>query len=391
MIHRNTAYPVSLSVELGFGFGLGHKHLLVLACNALVSMASAYAGTVDRDLLLSPFAVSDRSVLIQVYGLPDPTSNRLTPSKQWQWSLSTELINTSSQNLSDTQFFDYQQNLDNAIGESLLLDGETHRGDLTVSYGINDWNEVSLQLPYLSHRNGIADNAIEQWHRWFGLENSNRDARPTDVLLYQYQIDGVTQLRFDQASQGLADLRIRYKADITPRRTSQANGSHHIVSNTLGVIPYPISRTVNINLKLPTGHRSKLTGSGSTDLSIHLAFEQQRMSQTIPFSWHFSTGILWMSDQGLLREQRKDFVYFANAQIGVKISQRNQLKLQYQTHSAFYRSKVKELGNDSGQLVLGSSFQLNRATIIDFYVTEDVSVRTAPDIGIGLAIKRFTH
>ena len=88
-----------------------------------------------------------------------------------------------------------------------------------------------------------------------------------------------------------------------------------------------------------------------------------------------------------IRSETKNLAAFGSSTLAWKLSPRFSLKVQFDFHSAFYDSKLKELGDFSGQLVLGGSLILGRKLQLDVSVSEDVIVDTAPDVVFGFGVR----
>ncbi|MEE9570956.1 MAG: DUF3187 family protein, partial [Gammaproteobacteria bacterium] len=60
------------------------------------------------------------------------------------------------------------------------------------------------------------------------------------------------------------------------------------------------------------------------------------------------------------------------------------LKLQLDYHSRFYDSALVELGTDSIQASIGGWWALDDRRTLNFALSEDLTVRTAPDLSVHL-------
>ncbi len=366
--HRTIKFSIRLSSNLALSFALLCSLGNTVQANQSVPLTNPAA---DMPWHTEPLATSNRNPLIQIYGLPSINSPRVTKKNHIQWRLNAELMSVSSQNLSFSAAEKYQQSND-PKGESLVLDSEIFRSEIAVRFGLTHSSEVSISLPYISHNNGFTDSAIESWHDGFNLPNGNRDIRPTNELLYKYQRDGQELLKIDGNARGIGDLQIHYQQQL--KILSRSNALRH--------------GTVQVGIKIPTGDESNLTGSGSTDISTHLSIMQSSFKHFPRLAWHGSAGILWMSDQGLLNKFRKEWVYFGNSGVNWRLYPNTSIKLQVELHSNFYNSSTREIGKTGGQLVVGGSYRLSSMTSIDFYFSEDILIKSSPDVSFGIAIRR---
>ena len=124
----------------------------------------------------------------------------------------------------------------------------------------------------------------------------------------------------------------------------------------------------------------------SSAMGVSLAVESKIVSETASFS--ASAGALWISGGGLLNSIKNDWVFYGSGGINWQATDNIALKIQLESHSAIYNSSTEELGNTTGQLVIGLSAKISPSTVVDVYFTEDVVLHSSPDIGIGLAIHR---
>ncbi len=65
------------------------------------------------------------------------------------------------------------------------------------------------------------------------------------------------------------------------------------------------------------------------------------------------------------------------------------LKAQVSGHTPFYQSDLRELGKDALQLIVGGTLAFSPQTSLDIGVSEDIIVRTSPDVAFHLALKRL--
>jgi len=200
-------------------FKLSAVILSALMCAYAYSEANT-AQTNPQYALSTPLPSANRNPLALVHSIPQPTAAYLAPAQTGQWGLALEMASLSSQNLTAAESADYAA-ASSPLGESILLDGETIRGELSYRFGFNQRSDITINLPYISHTSGFADSGIEKWHDWFGLPNSNRGLRPQDALLYSYSINGEEQLRIDRDQQGIGHIQLDYRYSLKPQINRQ--------------------------------------------------------------------------------------------------------------------------------------------------------------------------
>src|SRR5690606_29732718 len=106
------------------------------------------------------------------------------------------------------------------------------------------------------------------------------------------------------------------------------------------------------------------------------------------FAGHANAGVLWLERGDVLGALQEDQVWFASAGVSWAAGDNWRLKAQLEAHTAFYDSALKELGDDSLQLVLGGSVRLTPRWLLDLAISEDLAVDTAPDVVFQLALRR---
>lgn len=323
-------------------------HLLALSALPVVGQA---------DALTQPFATSNRNPLVQVYGLPVARSAELVAEGQMASGLALEAANSFS--------------LDQKQGEQIVLDGETHRLQLSLRRGVAAGWELGVELPYLSHEGGGLDGFIDDWHSTFGLPDGDRPDYPSDRLHYSYSKDGTRQVDISRSVDGVGDISL--------------TAAHDLASSAAR------SWALRAAVKLPTGDADDLTGSGSTDLSLALHLTESHWRASHGVVMHGSVGVLRMEGGDVLEGLREDWVLYGSATLAWLATANTSLKLQLDAHSAFYDSALTELGSDSAQLTLGGSVKLGEEWLLDLSVIEDIAVDTAPDVVflIGVRTARF--
>jgi Protein of unknown function (DUF3187) len=250
--------------------------------------------------------------------------------------------------------------------DSLQLDAELQRWQLSFSRPLNDHLSLRVELPYLAVSGGHLDNFIESWHRTFGLPNGNRAVSPTNRLLVQHQhMANVDYLRTAAAS-GIGDLTLRLGWNFTTQPTQQ--------------------RALWFSLKLPSGAAGRLTGSGATDVALSLATAQ---SLSARFSTQQQLSLSLLGTGQRLSHQQLTAVWSGSLGLDAAITPHWSALLQLDAHSKVFTTGLRALGN-ALQLSLGPRYQ-HGAWQGSLFVSEDIAVDTAPDVQFQLAITRRYH
>lgn len=304
-----------------------------------------------------PFQTQNRSPIVQIFGLPAIEDAAILPhgKKEIRFVL------------------DHANNYVDVSGgaEQLTLDGETSRFTLTGKYGLGQGFEVGIEIPYLVAGGGFLDGFIESYHDTFGFPNAGRERAPKNRLLYRYLKNGVDLLKLDSSSSGCGDLKFT-----AGYRLFQREGDR------------PAAVALRAALKVPTGDSDRLHGSGSTDASFWLTADRVFKFDSGDWTVFGAAGIMGTTDGDILAAQRRNEIGFGAIGVGWAPWSRVDLKIQINGHTAFYKdSGLDELGGASAQLTAGGTIRFSESVSLDIGLTEDIVVRTAPDVVFHFALR----
>ena len=325
--------------------------LLALVRGSLVH-SDDLAGTGNTavgNLLYAPFATANLNPFVHVYNPLRAHTAKLPSKGMWQARLHGEVAS----HFTERTVSGPDQ------PESIFIDGESHRLNLEFNYAFSDVMTWSFSLPYITHERGGLDNAIDSWHQFWGLPDGGRPQFPEDQLRFNHQSGSVNPTELNDSVDGLGDLRLTMAYQIARQHSRYWS--------------------LRASLKLPTGDSDKFTGSGSRDLTLALAFSEYNLLASGRWQLHASAGLTRLGNSNLLNSQRRDWVGFASSTVSWRLRPNVVLKLQIDAHSAYYRSKLKELGEPSAQLVVGATIALADNWSVDVALSEDIIVDTAPD------------
>jgi len=141
------------------------------------------------------------------------------------------------------------------------------------------------------------------------------------------------------------------------------------------------------SLKLPTGDSDYLHGSGSTDLALWLIGSHEIPWTYGPWFFFGSAGVLGMTTGEVLEDQQRNWVSFGSAGIGYCPFSWMGLKIQANGHTSFYQdSDLRELAFASIQLLIGGTIFFSEKISLDVAVSEDVIIKTSPDVVFHFAL-----
>ncbi len=341
------------SSSMLLGFNLFRFNLLRLNVKRLTIflLAMHISLTVKADLL-APFTTSNINPFVLVHGLPDARPAQLVPHRVLAWQIQADVANNFT---SDTKQSD-----------SILIDGETYRANLSLSYGFSDGWEVGVDVPYIRHESGQLDSFIEGFHDILGLSKAGRDQVPRNLLNYDYT-SGASNQSLNKSVNGIGDVRL--------------NLGYRLREHDNRVW------SIRAGIKLPTGDADDFTGSEGTDVSVGLHLSEGAFLGKESLTFHCSLGVLVPGDGEFIEDQVEDRAVFGSSTLAWRLSPRFSLKAQFDFHSALYDTGFDEIGSFAGQLVLGGSVILGKKVQLDVSVSEDIIVETAPDVVFNIALR----
>lgn len=297
---------------------------------------------------------SDETALVQLrghhaisalFGLP-AVAARPVQTREWQLSLehSNQYMGGATED------------------EALLLDGET--SELTIRHRQRLGSCVQLEavVPFVQHSRGSFDEAIDKWHRVFGLPDANRNEAPYDELNYGYANANGTEVRVDSAQSGIGDIQIAVQRSLGCSATADSTGSESIA---------------RLGIKLPTGLLEELSGSGEFDYFVDL------QSPVLRYGGRWRTGAaigaLYLGHTDLVPDQNTIVAY---GSFGSQYVLRPKFRLlaQLDWHTPFFRSELRELGGIAVSLTAGVRYLGPADQTLEFTIGEDIAIDTSPDI-----------
>jgi hypothetical protein len=311
------------------------------------AIVAAIAALVAMDAGAEPLHDHDNGPLSGYFGIPDATEgSNFAAAGTSRLGL---MLMTSSHSI-----------LDGRLGEAILLDGETSRLEFTYRRGIGSRWEIGAEIPYVWHESGGLDQLVTTWHDSLGFPGGFRETRQKDRLDFIYLDEEGPRLTLDRNVRGVGDLRL-----------------------IAGYKPFPDSRrgfAVRFGVKLPTGDSDRLLGSGGTDLSVGIAGDLNDVVGVPGLSAFYRLSAIYIGEPDQLAELYRDTVGYVSLGFGYRLGEVVDLRLQGAIRTAVYDSAVEVLGDPSGTLTFGAEFRLTRSMRLAIGISEDVKVRSAPDV-----------
>ena len=300
-----------------------------------------------------PFDTRDQNLFNLIHGQALPTNARLNKKSQGLWSSSLVITNTL--------------NIESNTGESIHIDYEAYRFNLSYQYGLNDkWN-LKFDAPLIQQGGGVFDSAIDSWHEFWGLPRGKRPLVEQDQYDIRYAYQSQTPVNLNEASTTLGDIQIAI--------------AHSLIENSSTVM------SLWASLKLPTGDEDKLTSNGATDVSAWLALNQQLSDNWVI---NVNTGAVILGTDNYKNIPLSDYALYGHAMLGWSVSDNIDLKLQLQGHTSYYDQSQLIILGDTYFLTFGGSITINQCNQLDIAMSEDIKVDASPDTSLIINWRSYT-
>ena len=324
--------------------GLIRARSLVAA--ALAGLTAALPAVADE-----PLYAKNLSPLAGLLGLPSQRDAATGKRGSFALALHSSVAN--------------QYVLDNNANEYLNLDGEILRFALELRYALSDNWDIQLEVPWLRHHGGELDGLIDDWHDLWNMPDGGRDRVPRDLLEYRYATPGLDFSLQDDAS-GMGDISLSL--------------SHAFYRSEDAVA------SLALGYKFNTGDEDDFTGSGAGDAFIALRFSAGHLSG-LPLAWHGHLGYLRAGDSDLLGRRLEQDLWFAGLAVDWQVTAPWSLLVQVDSHAAPMDSDIPAVGDSAFMLSLGARWRFARQWVVDFSLSEDIAVETAPDIMLQASLR----
>lgn len=302
-----------------------------------------------------PLAIRDLDPLLAGYELPPALPSSADKIGATQLNVQYDVSNTSLNQSAGNQAANEH------AAEHVIVDGEIHRWQLTLSHALNEHFTVRAEVPYQSVSGGSLDTFIENFHHDFGFPNGNRASWPRDRLLVSYSENGQTLYQQTETSTSLGDITLRAGWHFNDE-------ARHTTSLWFSV-------------KLPTGNAQRLTGSGSVDTAVSLS-TMQALGARIASYEQLSLSVLGSGER--MENKQREFAWSGTAGIDWSLSTRFSILAQLDGHTRVFDSNTRLLGN-SLQFSFGPRYGSGRWQTT-LTMSEDLAVDTAPDVQFQLNV-----
>ncbi len=300
--------------------------------------------------LLSPNGIADLFLtrnqnpftLFQGQPLPLPAQPAM---QNWNMQLSLDVANTL--------------NASSNASQSLYVDFESYYLNARITRALApDWS-LALDIPLIHRGGGIFDNAIDTWHRTFGLPRASRPYVPNNQFAIQYIKDGNTLLDINQTTNVIGDAAL--------------NLGYHLQDDR------QLQLTLWLGAELPTGDRSALSGNEQTDFSLTLAASMQPAN-----TWQFDVNLGLVKPGGNLLDANPtpNTVFYSYLAANWRAQDWLQLGAQLEMHQSYFRDSSLNLMDSAAILVFGGAIVFSSCSKLHIGVSEDIDVGASPDISL---------
>ncbi len=312
-------------------------------------LCTASATAVEDDW----FFLRHHNPFLQIYGLPPFQTAALAADGELQYRASFDIANHS-------------ETTPETPDGRLIIDGESYFFTLSMRYGLKQWLEVGFDLPVIRHSTGVFDNAIERWHKIWGLSNAER-TRPSNELLFSYERPGSPPFVLSSPVSGIGDLQLTAAMPLV-------KGGSHAVS-------------LRSSLKLPTGDEQDLLGSGATDFSLGLYASKAGIFSLPDLSVSGFAGMLWLGDGEVFADIQKSNVVFGGLAGAWQVTPRLSLAAQVYAQDKYLDSKLKDIGGDTVQASFGGTYNFADHNIsLSLALVEDLVTDTVSDVALHFSV-----
>ncbi len=302
-----------------------------------------------------PFQIRNQNPVIQIFGMPTLSDARVLPSGKYSTAFTFDLASNYV--------------AENNATESLLLDGESYRFNLSLKGGFPGGLEAGIEVPYMAYGGGTVDGFIQDWHSFFGLPDGGRGQAPNNRLRYQYRRNGVARLSISAHKSGFGDSMFT--------GGWQCYGDAHT----------PQAMSLRAAVKIPTGDSGRLLGSGGTDLSLWLIGRSDHKLFQGNATLYGAMGGVYLSPGDILRDMQRHWVAFGTVGAGWSPWKIISFSIQLDATTAFYNnSSFSTFSGNTVGLLLGGAVALGERTSLELGVGEDLAVSTWPDVTFHMGV-----
>ena len=252
--------------------------------------------------------------------------------------------------------------------DKYLIDGEIWRLAVSATYGVTDWMQLRLEIPFCIRGGGIMDGLIMGLHDTFGLGQMGRDHFPKNQFhIVFHRKDGTT---FERTSShpavGIEDIVLSSTFRLT-------QGTKWIPQTCL-----------TTHLKMPTGDEEELFGSGSLDGGVALCLAKRIWKVYAYVGVQYTR---FGGDELAGIPMRQNQISTLSA-LEYPVGKRYSLLLQYLFNTGA-ASDFYEFSESTHEITVGFKGEIFRNTLFEFGMIENMfHFDNSPDFGFHFGLSR---
>ncbi len=304
------------------------------------------------------FPLRSHNPFLHVYGLPPFQDGTLAADGRTKYSVSLDIANHADAGQTET--------------ESIIIDGESYFLAMAFRFGATRWLELGIDMPFVAHTDGFLDNAIEGWHDLLGISNTRRSG-PGNQLSFLYESQAFSSYELTSQSFGIGDIQLT--AAIPLMRSNDQSGSAFALRSSL---------------KLPTGDKETLRGSGAFDFS--LGFYATDFATFAKRDLRFSgfAGVLLPGKGDIFPALQHSTVAFGGVGATWRMTDQFSIAAQTYVQDAYLDSDLDEIGGSSVQFALGGTYQFSsRPVTLAIALVEDVFSDATADVALHVSARGY--
>ena len=329
-----------------------YSHVIVTSMLVLNSTNAAEIYTTET------LSIEHRSPLLNIFSFSRPDFSLNSHNGAFHWRSRLEVVNYISATHKDNDI--------------LILDGETLLIENAIQYQLNQQLQLKVTLPWMTHHDGFLDRFIYAFHNILQLPQNGRTEDRHNEMLWALYSNNQEIISSTSASQGIGDVRINISWTPPEAANIQLSGL----------------------LKVPSGNIEKFTGSEQIDAGFSYLhqnpnwFADRSYLIDTALSLWYGAGFTFIGKTKLYDNfQQRAGTFTARVGSGWLVKPDWQIKMQFDTNSPLFKTKIRELGWYPVQLSFSSVHTINDKTAFDFVIVEDLRPRSAPDVIFSFGLK----
>ncbi len=267
----------------------------------------------------------------------------------------------------------------------LVMDGEIGQIELRAQVALSECYSFGFDSRFISHSGGSFDEEINAWHQFFNLPDAMRELSPYDSLNYFFSSNAVVnanvdefsdqQTRLETAQQALGDvwLSVQRPLNCSPSRTGRQNPTGHV---RLGVKLPLDSITDGVSAWASGGQAAVFADWHASPYHLN---DNARITTTAGVSYSGE----WADRFEALPARR--VLGYGAVVFDYRWNPTWQSVVQLDIRSPTFHSELTEIGNWGAQIHVGARVALAAHHQVEFSISEDAAIDTAPDIGVRIA------